>query len=242
MKVVAITQARMGSTRLPGKVMMNLAGEPMLVRVVNRVRRAGELDDTVVATTTNTADECIVALCQERGWPVFRGSEEDVLDRYYQAAVAHRADAVVRITSDCPLIEPEIVDAVVLEFLSQYPDIDYVSNGIKPSYPLGLNVGIISFYALKKAWTEDRNPAWREHVTQYIIRNPNLFRIRGVENDVDYSYMRWTVDTIEDLAFVRRIYDHLPNDEFNWKDVILLLERNPEWLEINRHIKQKTVS
>jgi len=117
-----------------------------------------------------------------------------------------------------------------------------VSNGIKPSYPLGLNVGIISFYALKKAWTEDRNPAWREHVTQYIIRNPNLFRIRGVENDVDYSYMRWTVDTIEDLAFVRRIYDHLPNDEFNWKDVILLLERNPEWLEINRHIKQKTVS
>jgi len=242
MKVVAIIQARMGSTRLPGKVMMDLAGEPMLARVVNRVGRASKLDAVVVATTTNSDDDPIVDLCQKRGRPVFRGSEEDVLDRYYQTAVAHSAEAIVRITSDCPLIEPEIIDAVVLEFLSRYPNIDYVSNAIQRSYPRGLDVGIISFGALERAWTEDENPAWREHVTQYIVRNPDLFHIHGVENDVDYSYMRWTVDAPEDLAFVRRIYDHLPNDEFNWKDVILLLERNPEWLEINRHIKQKTVS
>ena len=240
-KVVAIIQARMGSTRLPGKVMMDLAGEPMLVRVVNRVCRASELDEVIVATTTIPDDDRIVDLCRERGWPVFRGSEQDVLDRYYHVAVAHGAEAVVRITSDCPLIEPEIIDTVVLEFLSRYPDIDCVSNGIKRSYPRGLDMSIMSFHALERAWIEDRNPAWREHVTQYIIRNPNLFRVRGVENDIDYSYMRWTVDTPEDLAFIRRIYDHFKNDEFNWKEVILLLERNPEWLKINKNVQQKTV-
>ena len=240
-RIVAIIQARMGSTRLPGKVMMDLAGKPMLARVVNRVRRAAELDEVIVATTTDADDDRIVDLCRERGWPVFRGSEEDVLDRYYQAAMAHDVGAVVRISSDCPLIDPEIVDVVVLEFLSHYPDVDYVSNGIRPTYPLGLNVGIMSFPALQQAWREDANPAWREHVTQYIIRNPDLFRVRGVENHVDYSYMRWTVDTPEDLAFVRRIYDHFGNDEFNWREVIALLERNPDWLEINRHVTQKEV-
>jgi len=242
MKVVAIIQARMGSTRLPGKVMMDLAGEPMLVRVINRVRRASRLDEVVVATTTNAEDDRIVGLCHDRGWPVFRGSEDDVLDRYYRAAVAHSAQAIVRITSDCPLIDPDVIDAVVLEFQSHYPDVDFVSTGINRSYPRGLDTSVMSWAALEKAGREDTNPAWREHVTQYIIRNPDLFRVRGVENDVDYSYMRWTVDTPEDLAFVRRIYDHFRNDEFNWKDVIALLERNPNWLEINQNIVQKAIS
>ena len=241
LKIVAIIQARMGSSRLPGKVMMDLAGEPMLVRVVNRVRRATRVDEVVVATTINPHDDRIVGLCGDRGWPVFRGSEEDVLDRYYHAAVAHSADAVVRITSDCPLIDPDIINAVVAEFLAHYPDIDYVSTGINRSYPRGLDTSIMSFSALQRAWTEDTNPAWREHVTQYIIRNPDLFRIRGVQNDVDYSHMRWTVDTPEDLAFVHRIYDHFQSDDFNWKEVISLLQHNPEWLDINRHIQQKTV-
>jgi spore coat polysaccharide biosynthesis protein SpsF len=241
-KVVAIIQARMGSTRLPGKVMMDLAGEPVLVRVINRVRRASKIYEVIVATTTNSDDNIIVDLCQARGWPVFRGSEQDVLDRYYRTAVAVGAEAILRITSDCPLIEPEIIDAIVLEFLSRYPNIDYASNTIERSYPRGLDVGIMSFEALKKAWIEDRNPAWREHVTQYIIRNPDLFRIHGVENDIDYSYMRWTVDTPEDLAFIRKIYDYFRHDAFNWKEVLRLLELNPEWLEINRNIKQKSVS
>jgi len=240
-KAVAIVQARMGATRLPGKVMMDLAGEPMLVRVVNRVRGACRLDDVVVATTTNRDDDPIVDLCRVRGWPVFRGSAEDVLDRYYQSAVAHDAGAVVRLSSDCPLIDPKVIDAVVGEFQSHYPDVDYVSNNIQRTFPLGLDVEAISFDALERAWKEDKNPSWREHVTPYIYRHPERFRIRNVANDVDYSHMRWTVDTAEDLAFVRRIYDHFGRDDFGWRQVIDLLEAHPEWLEINLEVQQKLV-
>jgi spore coat polysaccharide biosynthesis protein SpsF len=240
-KIVAIIQARMGSTRLPSKVLEDLAGEPMLARVVDRTRRAKTLDTTAVATTRQPADDAIVRLCEERGWPFFRGSEEDVLDRYYQAALASKADVVVRITSDCPLIEPEIVDRVVNEFLSHYPEVEYVSNNLQRTFPRGLDVEIMSFDALEKAWQEDCNPTWREHVTPYLRRHPKKFRTRNVANDIDYSHMRWTVDTIEDLTFVRKIYSYFQNDTFTWREVLHLLEAHPEWLEINRHVQQKAV-
>ena len=240
-KTVAIIQARMSSTRLPGKVLKDLAGEPMLVRVINRTSRAKTIDEVVIGTTTNLADDPIVRLCEERGWLVFRGSEDDVLDRYYQAALARKADAVVRITSDCPLIEPEIIDRVVREFLSHLPQIAYVSNGLERTFPRGLDVEVMLFSALEKAWREDHNPAWREHVTPYIYRNPDRFRAFNVANDIDYSYMRWTVDTEEDLAFVRKIYGHFEGDAFGWIDVIMLLDKHPEWLQINQHIQQKVV-
>ena len=241
-KIVAIIQARMGSTRLPSKVLEDLAGEPMLARVVNRTRRAKTLDATVVATTTQPVDDAIVRLCEERGWLFSRGSEEDVLDRYYHAALASKADAVVRITSDCPLIEPEIIDRVVNEFLSYYPEVEYVSNNLERTFPRGFDVEAISFGALEKAWQEDCNPVWREHVTPYLRRHPKKFRTRNVANDIDYSYMRWTVDTIEDLTFVRKIYNHFQSDTFTWREVLRLLEMHPEWLEINRHVQQKIVS
>lgn len=242
MKVVGIIQARMGSTRLPGKVLLDLAGEPMLARVVNRVRRAQTLDEVVVATTMQPADDAIVRLCAERGWPCFRGSEEDVLDRYYRAAVAHQTDIVVRITSDCPLIEPEIVDRVVREFLDLQPSVDYACNVLpQRTFPRGLDTEAMRFDVLEQVWREDLNPAWREHVTPYIHRNPDLFRIHGVVNEVDYSDMRWTVDTPEDLAFVRRIYDHFGHNRFSWREVLAVLAEHPEWLEINRHVQQKTV-
>lgn len=241
MKVAAIIQARMGSTRLPGKVLEDLASQPMLAHVVNRTRRAKSLDAVAVATTTQPADNVIVHLCQTQNWPYFRGSEEDVLDRYYQAALAFKADVIVRITSDCPLIEPEIIDRVVNEFLYYYPEVEYVSNTLTHSFPRGLDVEVMSFDALKKAWQEDRNSAWREHVTPYIWRHPEKFKIRNIANDTDYSYMRWTIDAIEDLTFVRKIYDHFQNDSFTWREVLNLLEMHPEWLEINRHIQQKAV-
>ena len=242
MKIVAIIQARIGSTRLPGKVLEDLAGEPMLARVVNRTRRAKTLDTVIVATTTQPDDDAIVSLCKERGWPFFRGSEVDVLDRYYRTASVFKADVVVRVTSDCPLIEPLIIDEVVQECLSHHPEIDYISNSLERTFPRGLDVEVISFIALKRAWQEDTDPALREHVTPYIQRHPEKFKIRNVANDADYSHMRWTVDTIEDLTFIRKIYNRFQSDEFSWKDVILLLERNPEWLEINRHVRQRTVS
>ena len=242
MKVVAIIQARMGSTRLPGKVLMDLADEPMLVRVVNRVRRAVTLNEVVVAATTQPADEAIAGLCAERKWPCFRGSEDDVLDRYERAAEAYKADVIVRITSDCPLIEPVVIDRTVRSFLKRQPGVDYACNFLPDrTFPRGLDVEVIGREALRRAWMEDRNPAWREHVTEYVLRHPELFRVHGVTNDRDYSHMRWTVDEAEDLTFVRRIYGHFGHDRFSWLDVLGVLAEHPDWMDINSAVKQKVV-
>lgn len=241
MRVVAVIQARMGSTRLPGKALSDLAGEPMLARVVNRSRRAKMIDEVVVATTNELRDETIVELCNISSVACFRGCEDDVLDRYHQAAKAHKADVVVRITSDCPLIEPEIIDLVVRPFVDG-ESFDYVSNTLLPrSYPRGLDVEVIGFEALARAWREDKSPASREHVTPYIYRHPDSFRLSPVVNDRDLSSMRWTVDTSDDLAFVRRIYHNFGHDQFSWRDVLTLLNAHPEWLDINRHVTQKLV-
>jgi spore coat polysaccharide biosynthesis protein SpsF len=240
MKIVAIIQARMGSTRLPGKVLLDLAGEPMLVRVVKRTQRAKMLDEVVVATTVQLADEAIARLCSEHSWPCFQGSEEDVLDRYYQAAIAHRAGAVVRITSDCPLIEPEIVDRVVQAFLDGQQEIDYVSNTFpRRMFPRGLDTEVVRFGVLEKVWHEDHDPTWREHVTPYIYRHPELFNIHGIVNEVDLSHMRWTVDTTEDLVFMKHIYEHFGNDRFSWREVLSVLGQHPKWIEINQKVAQK---
>jgi len=241
MRIVAIIQARMGSTRLPGKVLQELGGAPMLARVVNRSARTKRLDELVVATTLQAADEPIVKSCAAYGWPCFRGSAIDVLDRSYQAAIEYRADVVVRITADCPLIEPEIVDLVVQEFCVKGP-LDYVSNTLSPrSFPRGLDVEVMTFEALACAWLEDENPLWREHVTPYIYRHPEKFTLKAVANEKNYSSMRWTVDTAQDLAFVRQIYNYFGHDRFSWKEVLAVLEEHPEWLEINRHVKQKVI-
>jgi spore coat polysaccharide biosynthesis protein SpsF len=242
MKTVAIVQARMGSTRLPGKVLQDLAGEPMLARVVNRTCRAKTLQEVVIATTTNTVDDVIVKLCEARGWSWFRGSEEDVLDRYYHAAKKYQADFIVRITSDCPLIDPEVIDQVVQEFLERQPEVDYASNTWpRRTFPRGLDTEVMRMDVLERAWREDRNPAWREHVTPYIYRNPDRFRIHNVVSPVDYSAMRWTVDTQEDLAFVRKVYDYFGHDRFSWREVLKVLEEHPEWVEINRGVRQKRI-
>jgi spore coat polysaccharide biosynthesis protein SpsF len=242
MKVVAIIQARMGSGRLPGKVLLELAGEPMLSRVVSRVRRAERVEEVVVATTTLSADEEIARICAQHGWPCFRGSEDDVLDRYYQAAIVHQAEAVVRITADCPLIEPTIIDQVVRAFLKGQPGLDYAANVLPPrTFPRGLDTEVMRFEALERAWREDRNPIWREHVTPYLYQTPNRFRMHAVTNPVDYSAMRWTVDTPQDLAFVRRLYEHFRHDRFSWREALAVLVAHPEWLDINRHIAQKVI-
>jgi spore coat polysaccharide biosynthesis protein SpsF len=242
MNIVAIIQARMGSTRLPGKVLLDLAGEPMLVRVVARTRRAKLIDEVVVATTSQPGDEAIEQLCKSRGWPYCRGSEADVLERFYQAAVAHQADVIVRITSDCPMIEPRIVDRVVHEFLDRQPVVDYASNVLlRRTFPRGLDTEVIRYGALERAWREDANPAWREHVTPYIHRHPELFGLYNVTTEPNLSHMRWTVDTSADLAFVRRVYDYFGHDRFSWQEVLVLLAKHPAWLSINRTVKQKVI-
>ena len=243
MKVVAIIQARMGSTRLPGKVLRELAGKTMLYRVVNRTRRVKLLDQVVVAAPEAEANNVLADACKEMGVACFRGDEDDVLDRYYRAALAFGAEVVVRITSDCPLIEPEIIERVVGGLLDHYEELDYVCSFIpRRTFPIGLDVEAMKFAVLEQAWREDNNPAWREHVTEYVLHHPELFRMQGVTNDTDLSRMRWTVDTIEDFQFVQKIYDHFGGDDFTWQQVLRLLDQHPEWLAINRHIQQKVVA
>jgi spore coat polysaccharide biosynthesis protein SpsF len=232
----------MGSSRLPGKILLDLAGDPMLARVVHRVRRAATVDQVVIATTTEPGDDTLASLSAARGWPCFRGSQDDVLDRYYLAAQEYRADVVVRITSDCPLIEPAIIDQVVRELTDAQLPTDYACNFFpRRTYPRGLDVEAFWFATLEVLWREDGNPEWREHVTQYLHRHPERFKIRGVMNDRDLSEFRWTVDTSEDYELARRIYDELGDDRFSWREVVRLMEQNPRWLEINHHVPQKVV-
>ena len=240
MKTVAIIQARMGSTRLPGKALIDIQGKPMLWHVVNRTRPVKLLDEVVVATTTNEADQAIVSLCEAEGWLYYRGSEEDVLDRYYRAALDYGADIIVRITSDCPLIDPGIVDVVIKAFLQEQAD--YASNTLPPrTYPRGMDAEVFSFTSLERAWKEDTNPALREHVTPYIYRHPERFKLVRVAHEVDLSQMRWTVDTVEDLTFIRKIYDCLGSADFQWEDVLNVLSKHPELSKINENVKQKVV-
>lgn len=239
MEVVCIVQARMGSTRLPGKVLMPILGKSMLWWDLHRVQGARRLDAVVVATTTNPTDDELAEFCRQQGWNVVRGSEEDVLDRYYQAARQYDAAHIVRITSDCPLIDPHVVDYVVTSYLSAYPQPDYASNFLERTYPRGLDTEIFSMAALETAWRNAQAPSEREHVTPYIWRNPNLFRLRSVTNSQNQSAHRWTVDTPEDMELVQRIYGYFGHGDFRWQDVLALLDEHPEWVEINRGIEQK---
>lgn len=239
MKTVAIIQARLGSTRLPGKVLLELAGQPMLARVVERSRRAERVHEVLVATTLESRDDALAELCAQRGWPCFRGSEHDVLDRYFHAAKSLGAEIVVRITSDCPLIDPAVIDSAIEGLERQHAD--YCANVIRRTYPRGLDVEAFTFAALETAWREDDKPEWREHVTQFILRNPERFNLTNISSDDDHSDLRWTVDTPEDFDLMERIYGHFSHDEFSWKEVLALLAQHPQWNEINRHIEQKKV-
>jgi spore coat polysaccharide biosynthesis protein SpsF len=240
LRVVAIIQARMGSTRLPGKVLLDLAGETVLARVVNHVRRSHLIAETLVATTNHSADDPIVEECRMFGVAISRGDENDVLDRYFQAAQALSAEAVVRITSDCPLIDPEITDKTIAAFLASRPD--YASNVLERTYPRGLDTEVFSMDALGRAWSEAREPYEREHVTPYIHEHPEKFKLLSVTGDEDHSDHRWTVDTPEDLEFVRAVYARVGNKtEFSWRDVLSVLDRHPELSEINRSVTQKAL-
>jgi spore coat polysaccharide biosynthesis protein SpsF len=241
MTTVAIVQARMSSTRLPGKVLRDLAGEPMLARVVDRLRRARSLNRVVVATTTEPDDQPIVEFCLARSIDVFRGSLPDVLDRYYRCAKQFEADVVVRITSDCPVIDPEEVDRVVETYRSFHGTMDYVtnSNPIR-TLPRGLDVEVFSFATLERAWRDDTDPAWREHVTPYLYRSQAGFRQHCATIDTDESHNRWTVDTPEDYALIRAIYEHFGHDRMSWREILSAVADHPEWAAFNCHIEQKT--
>ena len=235
---VAILQARMSSSRLPGKVLAEVRGRPMIAQQIDRLRRAETLDRLVVATSTDASDDPLAALCEDMGIDVHRGSLTDVLDRYYQAAKRWRADTVVRLTGDCPLVDPAVIDALV----TFYHDggYDYASNAVTRTFPKGLDAEVFSFAALEAAWTEAVLPSHREHVTRffYLNEDKSRFRMGFMTQECDLSALRWTVDYPEDLEFVRRVYDALyPVDPAFAMDAILdLMARQPELARLNAHI------
>lgn len=210
-RVVTVVQARMGSTRLPGKVLADLAGRPMLERQLERLARASACESIVVATTNLADDDAVASLAGDLGYAVTRGSPDDVLARYVQAANEHAADIVVRVTADCPLIDPGVLDRVVHALLEDRK-LDYASNTLVRTFPRGLDTEVLTRTALERAHREATDAVDREHVTRYIWRHPDRFRLTSIVDEQDHSDLRWTVDTPLDLQVIREIFDDLYPD------------------------------
>jgi spore coat polysaccharide biosynthesis protein SpsF len=259
LKVVAIIQGRMLSSRLPGKILADIAGQPMLQHVFIRTSRSATVAETIFATTTHSSDDPVAEYCDFSGIPFTRGSQFDVLDRYYQTAKGAKADIVVRITADCPVIDPALIDDVVNALVED--EYDFVCNRLPPpyhrTYPIGLDVEACTFKALEQAWKEAKEPQHREHAMPYLYEgvklttinrqlqtgiSPRGFNIALLHHPTDFGDYRWTVDTPEDLEFIRQIYSRFDRrDDFSWKEVLDLVHNEPQLMEINANVQHKTL-
>jgi len=266
-RVVAIIQGRMSSSRLPGKILADIAGQPMLQRVFIRTSRSATVSQTLFATTTDPSDDPVAEYCDFSGIPFTRGSQFDVLDRYYQAAKGAKADVVVRITADCPVIDPALIDDVVKTVTSDQSTMDFAANRLPPpwnrTYPIGLDTEVCTFAALERAWKEAKEPQHREHVMPYFYEgvklitdnrhrplwgslqtgtSPRGFNIALLHHTTDFGEYRWTVDTPEDLEFMRQVYSRFDGrDDFSWKEVLDLVHDNPDLIKINAGVPHKTL-
>jgi len=258
-RVIAIVQGRMDSSRLPGKILADIAGQPMLSRVYIRTSRAATITETVFATTTDSSDDPVAEYCDFGGIPFTRGSQFDVLERYYQTAKEFDADVVVRITADCPVIDPNLIDDAVNTLLDG--EYDFVANRLPPpfgrTYPIGLDTEVCTFTALETAWKDAKETFHREHVMPYLYVGVELskvnrqlsegvsthgYKIAQLHHITDFGDYRWTVDTPEDLEFMRQVYARFGGrDDFSWKEVLDLVHDNPELMKINSSVKHKTL-
>jgi spore coat polysaccharide biosynthesis protein SpsF len=258
-KVVAIIQGRMSSSRLPGKILAEIAGQPMLQRVFIRTSRAATVSETIFATTTDPSDDPVAEYCDFSGIPFVRGDLYDVLDRYYQAAKQTKADVIVRITADCPVIESALIDDVVNTLLDD--EYDFACNRLPPpwhrTYPIGLDVEACTFKNLEKAWKKAKEPQHREHAMPYFYEgveltrqsrtletgtSPRGFTVALLHHTTDFGDYRWTVDTPEDLEFMRQVYNCFHGrDDFSWKEVLDVVHDEPELMKINEGVKHKTL-
>lgn len=246
MNITAIIQARTGATRLPGKVLIDLCGRTVLSHVIARAKACPRVNGVIVATTKLPADDAVAAEATKNGCVVHRGSSDDVLSRYYEAARDNASNIIIRITSDCPLLDPDVVSAMISRFLelstSTTHPAHYLSNTVDRTYPRGLDAEVFSFAALERAHEAASKPYEREHVTPFIYQHPELFRIEQFRGDKNLSSLRWTLDTPDDLNLIRAIYEALYRPEaplFKTAQVLELLRRRPELSRLNAHIKQK---
>jgi spore coat polysaccharide biosynthesis protein SpsF len=275
-RVIAIIQGRMTSSRLPGKILADIAGQPMLQRVFIRTSRSASVSQTIFATTTDPSDDSVAEYCDFSGIPCTRGSLFDVLDRFYQTAKQAKADVVVRITADCPIIDPALIDDVVKVVMGNWVngnwEYDFAANRLPPpwgrTYPIGLDTEVCTFAALERAWREAKEPHHREHVMPYFYegaqfeskvkgrksdlrpltfdlqqgKSPRGFNIALLHHPTDFGDYRWTVDTAEDLEFIRQVYSHFAGrDDFTWKEVLDLVHDKPELMKINAGVRHKTL-
>ena len=232
-----IIQARTNSNRLPNKVLAKIENKPMIWYVVNRVKKVKKVKQIVLCTTNLQNDQKLIDIAEENEILNFKGSTEDVLDRYYRCALEINADPIIRITGDCPLIDPLIIDDILEFFLNN--NYDYVSNTILPTYPDGLDVEIFSFNALENAATNAKLKSEREHVTPFFKNHPEIFNLFNFKNDTDLSHLRWTVDEKEDLIFAKKIFHEFkPKIDFSTQEILKLLKHKPELLKINSKIKR----
>lgn len=241
MKVVCIIQARVGSSRLPGKVLKEICGKTVLEHDVNRLKLVSNIDEIVIATTVEKQDEKIVDEAVRLKVKYFRGSENDVLSRYYFAAKEHNADIVIRVTSDCPCLDYKILKDMIDKYLEEYDESNYMSNTVERSYPRGYDVEIFSFKALQEAYNNAKKNYEREHVTPYIYNLNNNFKILSYRNFEDYSNYRVTLDTKEDFEVINVLYENLFETKgyFLLEDVVGFLNDNPQIVEINKKVEQK---
>lgn len=231
--ILGILQARMTSTRLPGKVMMSILGKPMFIRQIERIKRSKRIDRLILATSTDESDDIIEKVAKEYGIECYRGSLDDVLDRFYQVAKAYKPEHVVRLTADCPLTDWEVIDQIIDKHLKE--NNDYTSNTIEPTFPDGLDAEILNFKALEEAWKKGEKISDRDNVTIYVYRRPEQFKLGSIKNNVDLSKLRWTVDEPEDFELIEKIYNSLypENNSFLTQDILDLIAENPELESIN---------
>ncbi|CAN5832490.1 glycosyltransferase family protein [soil metagenome] len=236
--ILAILQARCSSTRMPNKVLEPILGEPMLARQIERVRRAVQIDRLIVATSVDRSDDALQELCETLIVECYRGDLNDVLDRYYQAAKSIVPEHVVRLTGDCPLIDPELIDMVILAHINS--GADYTSNAALPSYPDGLDVEVFKYSVLTQAWKEASLPSQREHVTLFMHQQSQRFQIEHVRSPINLSHLRWTVDNPADFLLVTKIYEELypQNNQFSTKAILALMDEQPDLLRINQHLER----
>ena len=238
MKVLGILQARASSSRLPGKILKSILGKPMLLQQIERIKRVPSIEQLIVATSTSASDDPLVDVLLKNNIKVFRGSLNDVLDRFYKASLENSAEHIVRLTGDCPLSDPEIIENVIQQHLNS--KVDYTSNTFPETFPDGLDVEIFRFDCLKKTWEEAVLPSEREHVTPYIRNSIGKFTHSNIECSHDLSSMRWTVDEPEDFEFIEKVYEGLysKNKAFNMSDVLAYLQVHPNLTKINTHIER----
>lgn len=236
--ILAVLQARVSSSRLPGKVLMPILGEAMLLRQIERVTKAKFIDKLIVATSTEPEDDSIANLCDAKEVFCYRGSLDDVLDRFYQASRIFSPEHVVRLTGDCPLADSQLIDAVIQFHLAG--NYDYSTNALEPTFPDGLDVEVIKYSAVEIAWNVAKLPSEREHVTLYINQQPGLFKIGIYKNDINLSHLRWTVDEPADYELVNKIYNNLypANHNFSTNDILKFLQQNPSLQESNTQFKR----